>query len=156
MQMGRHLLQPGYDRFALVEYLRNGAATCAAKVVLVWDNLPAHRSRVVKDYVRANNHWLTAEFLPGYAPELNPVEYFWADLKGHASANYTPDSIGELQSTIYAGSPAACAERITVACTTPSTRACCPQIECRYCANGEGGAPSAVRGQRGEDTCKTE
>jgi transposase len=91
-------LRPGsYDRFSLVDYLRNLRRHLRGSVVLLWDGLPAHRSRVVRDCVQANADWLTLEFFPGYAPELNPVEGLWADLKGHASANYTPDSIGELQ-----------------------------------------------------------
>jgi transposase len=91
-------LRPGaYDKFSLVDYLRNLRRHLRGSVVLLWDGLPAHRSLVVKDYVTANAHWLTLEFFPGYAPELNPVEGLWADLKGHASANYAPEGLGELQ-----------------------------------------------------------
>ena len=95
-------LRPGaYDRFSLVDYLRNLRRHIHGSVIVVWDGLPAHRSTVVRDYVQANAHWLALEFFPGYAPELNPVEGLWADLKGHASANYTPDSIGELQHHLH-------------------------------------------------------
>ena len=91
-------LRPGaYDRFSLVDYLRNLRRHLHGSIIVLWDGLPAHRSTVVRDCVQANAHWLALEFFPGYAPELNPVEGLWADLKGHASANYTPDSIGELQ-----------------------------------------------------------
>jgi transposase len=91
-------LRPGaYDKESLVEYLRNLRRHVRGPVVVLWDGLPAHRSKFVAQYVQANAHWLTLEFFPGYAPELNPVEGLWADLKGHASANYTPDSISELQ-----------------------------------------------------------
>jgi len=91
-------LRPGaFDRYSLVDYLRNLRRHLRGSVVVLWDGLPAHRSTVVRDYVKANAHWLALEFFPGYAPELNPVEGLWADLKGHASANYTPDNIGELQ-----------------------------------------------------------
>jgi transposase len=61
------------------------------------NGLPAHRSKAVAAYAAANADWLTLASFPGYAPELNPGRGPWADLKGHASANYTPDSIGELQ-----------------------------------------------------------
>ena len=37
--------------------------------------------------------------LPGYAPDLNPVEYLWAWLKRHALANFCPDSLAELKTT---------------------------------------------------------
>jgi hypothetical protein len=35
--------------------------------------------------------------LPRLRAEVNPVEGLWADLKGHAIADHTPDSIGELE-----------------------------------------------------------
>ena len=45
------------------------------RVILVWDGLPAHRSAEMTEYLRGQAYWLTVERLPGYAPELNPVEY---------------------------------------------------------------------------------
>jgi transposase len=34
-------------------------------------------------------HWLTAEWLPKYAPELNDIEAVWRDLKVHHLAHQT-------------------------------------------------------------------
>lgn len=48
---------------------------------LVLDNLSAHKSAVVKDYVASTNGKLTLHFLPGYAPELNPDELVWSHVK---------------------------------------------------------------------------
>jgi hypothetical protein len=36
------------------------------------------------------------ERLPAYAPELNPVEYLWANLKGTELANFTGDTVPEV------------------------------------------------------------
>jgi transposase len=44
---------------------------------VVWDNLPAHKSGANMPGIRSQRDWLTAERLPAYAPELNPVEYLW-------------------------------------------------------------------------------
>ena len=41
---------------------------------LIVDGLPAHRTRVVRDYVDELDGKLTLHFLPGYAPDLNPDE----------------------------------------------------------------------------------
>jgi DDE superfamily endonuclease len=39
--------------------------------------------------------WLTIERLPAYAPELNPVEALWGNVKGQECANlYAPDRLG--------------------------------------------------------------
>jgi transposase len=48
---------------------------------LVLDNLPAHKTAAVKDYVSGTNGQLTLHFLPGYAPELNPDELVWSHVK---------------------------------------------------------------------------
>jgi transposase len=48
---------------------------------LVLDNLSAHQTAVVKDYVSSTNGKLTLHFLPGYAPELNPDELVWSHVK---------------------------------------------------------------------------
>ena len=91
-------LRPGaFDKESLVEYLRNLRRHVRGPMIVLWDGLPAHRSKLVAAYAQANADWLTLASFPGYAPELNPVEILWADLKGHASANYTPDTIDELQ-----------------------------------------------------------
>src|SRR5262249_51788011 len=39
-----------------------------------WDGLPAHKSKVMQEYLLQQRSWLTVERLPGYAPDLNPVE----------------------------------------------------------------------------------
>lgn len=51
------------------------------KLLLVWDGLPAHRAKVVQAYIGAESSWLRIARFPGYAPELNPIEYLWAAMK---------------------------------------------------------------------------
>jgi transposase len=50
-------------------------------VHLVVDGLPAHKTKVVKDYVQSTAGRLTIHVLPGYAPELNPDEFVWSHMK---------------------------------------------------------------------------
>ena len=42
----------------------------------------------------ARTLWL--EFLPAYAPELNPVEYLWSHWKQHELPNFCPTTFGQL------------------------------------------------------------
>ena len=53
---------------------------------LVLDNLPAHKTRAVRDYVDSRRGQLTLHFLPGYAPDLNPDELVWSYAKRTGSA----------------------------------------------------------------------
>jgi transposase len=58
-------------------------------VVLVEDNGPIHTSKLSLAALAARAHWLTVEWLPKYAPELNDIETVWRDLKAHHLAHQT-------------------------------------------------------------------
>ena len=60
------------------------------------DHLPAHRSAKVAAYLTANLDWLTVEWFPSYAPELNPIEYVWSNAKGEPTANSSPDTRADI------------------------------------------------------------
>lgn len=66
--------------------------------VIVWDRLPAHRSKKVQDFILDTPH-LYAFYLPPYAPELNPVEYAWSYLKMNPLANRTFFEVDSLTNT---------------------------------------------------------
>jgi transposase len=59
-------------------------------LLIVWDRLSAHRSKRTRDFITSQGNRLWVEYLPGYAPELNPVEYIWAYWKQHALPNVCP------------------------------------------------------------------
>lgn len=50
-------------------------------VFVIVDGHPAHRTRVVRDYVASTNGRLRLFFLPSYAPQLNPDEAVWSHVK---------------------------------------------------------------------------
>jgi transposase len=66
------------------------------RLLIVWDGLAAHRSGVVWDFIRQQRGRIWIEFLPAYAPELNPVEYLWSHWKQHELPNFCPASFGQL------------------------------------------------------------
>jgi transposase len=61
----------------------------AKPIVLVEDNGPIHTSKRSLAALAARAHWLTVEWLPKYAPELNDIEPVWRDLKAHHLAHQT-------------------------------------------------------------------
>jgi putative transposase len=67
-------------------------------VVLVWDNLNTHVSRAMRELAAARD-WLTVFQLPAYAPELNPVEPVWSNLK-RSLANLVKQDIGQLTALV--------------------------------------------------------
>src|ERR1700734_2119545 len=83
-------------------------------VVLVEDNGPIHTSKLAMAALATRAHWLTVEWLPKYAPELNDIETVWRDLKAHHLAHQTFDDIDALDDAIHQAVDALNAERAAV------------------------------------------
>lgn len=86
-----------YNTTKLIEALRRLPSLLdRAPVILVWDQLPAHRSTDMKAWLAAQTGWLQVVELPGYAPDLNPVEPMWSAVKGKDLANYAATDLADL------------------------------------------------------------
>ena len=79
-----------------VEFLRQLRRQIRGPLLVIWDGLAVHRSRLVRSFVERTQHTVALAQLPAYAPELNPVEYAWAHLKRHSLANFCPADFWEL------------------------------------------------------------
>ncbi len=79
---------------------RPGGTTKPA--VLVLDNGPIHTSKATRAALAARAHWLTVEWLPKHAPELNDIEALWRDLKRHHLARQTFTGPEDLDRAIHA------------------------------------------------------
>lgn len=97
--------QPGsYTDRTLIAFLRALRRHFPRQsVILIWDGLPAHKSRVMRHYLAGQRRWLTVERLPGYAPELNPVEPIWGNLKRTELANVCAATLDELRGPLHRG-----------------------------------------------------
>ncbi len=80
----------------VIDFLQALVRHVASPLLLVWDGLPAHRSRLVRDFLQSLDGWIEWEYLPAYAPELNPVEYIWAYWKQHELPNVCPKDYWQL------------------------------------------------------------
>ena len=70
-------------------------------IVLVEDNGPIHLSKLTRKALEARKHWLTLEWLPKYAPELNDIEVVWHDLKAHHLAHQTFTDVAALERAVH-------------------------------------------------------
>jgi transposase len=97
--------RPGsYTDHALIGFLRALKRHFAGRhIILVWDGLGGHKSRVMRTYLAQQRSWLTVERLPGYAPDLNPVEQIWGNLKSCELANLCPLDILALRAPVRTG-----------------------------------------------------
>jgi transposase len=98
---GRVLMQVQAQAFRgpqVVRFLRHLLRHLAGNLLVIWDGSPIHRANVVKAFLAqrgAQRRWL--ERLPGYAPDLNPVEGIWRYLKRVRLRNVCCRSLSDLR-----------------------------------------------------------
>jgi len=91
----------------------------AKPVVLVEDNGPIHASKLSLAALAARAHWLTVEWLPKHAPELNDIEVVWRDLKAHHLAHQTFADTDALDQAIHQAVDALNTERMLLPLARP-------------------------------------
>jgi transposase len=83
----------------VVEFLNALLRHIRGPLTIVWDRLSAHKSKITRQFIADQGNRLVVEYLPGYAPELNPVEYIWAYWKQHTLPNVCPKDYWTLDET---------------------------------------------------------
>jgi len=85
-----------YNTESLIDFLQDLRRDLRAKrCILIGDGLMAHKSKGMKTFLARQTSWLTVEMLPGYAPDLNPVEPLWGNIKRSELANRCAVDLGE-------------------------------------------------------------
>jgi transposase len=80
-----------------VDFLRRLLRDCGGrKVHLVVDGHPVHRAKLVSAWVGRHAERIQLHFLPGYSPELNPVEPLNHDVKANAAGRGRARTVAEL------------------------------------------------------------
>lgn len=84
----------------VVAFLRGLFRHLRGPIVLLWDRGLIHRGKAVKTLL-AHRWRVQEEWIPAYAPELNPAEYVWAQSK-RKLANGCPHGTAELNLMVHA------------------------------------------------------
>jgi transposase len=79
----------------VISVLRSFRRKIGTPLLVVWDRLNAHRSKLTTAFIAAHSHDYAVAYLPAYAPELNPEEQCNALVK-RAMANALPGSVDDL------------------------------------------------------------
>lgn len=79
----------------MVQYLCELHRQYGRPLLVVMDRLKVHHAAVRRLHQRGAK-WLHVEWLPAYAPELNPVEAIWSQAKYTDLANFVPDDVDQL------------------------------------------------------------
>jgi len=70
------------------------------RFILVMGRWMVHRS-AARQLLERYSHWLSVEWLPPYAPKLNPVEQSWNHTKYAELANFIPDDVEHLAEAVH-------------------------------------------------------
>lgn len=89
------------DAEKLVVGLRHFRRWIQGPIILIWDRSPVHRALRVKAFLAQHPH-IHIEWLPPYAPELNPEEYCHGNVKGRLR-NGVFHSKGEIRKHLDCG-----------------------------------------------------
>lgn len=78
-----------------VQFLQQLLQNIRGNIIVIWDRLVAHRSKLVSNWLQKHKR-IEVEFLPPYAPDLNPVEFLWSYLKMNELANFAAKDHSDL------------------------------------------------------------
>ena len=67
--------------------------------ILILDRYSVHR-KAVRLLQEAGCDWFEVEWLPAYAPDLNPVEMVWNHIKYADLANFLPEDVNHLEQAV--------------------------------------------------------
>jgi transposase len=71
------------DSAGVVGFLEHLRREVSGRMVIIWDGAPIHRSHCIQEFLaKGAAERLHLERRPAYAPELNPGEGLWQQLKG--------------------------------------------------------------------------
>lgn len=70
------------------------------KIIVIEDNAPAHKAKLVREFVISNKKRITLFRIPAYSPELNPDEHVWAYLKAYELKTHQAQNTEELKKVV--------------------------------------------------------
>ena len=96
-----HVQSQAYRSAHVVRFLRHLLRHIPGTVLVIWDGSPIHRSRTIKAFLASGGAArMQLERLPGYAPDLNPVEGIWQYLKRVELRNLCCHTLVELRAEL--------------------------------------------------------
>jgi transposase len=80
-----------------VRFLKHVPHQINEELMVIWDGSPIHRKEVTRFMAEGGTKHIQLEQLPAYAPDLNPDEGVWQQLKNVELRNVTCQSLAQLR-----------------------------------------------------------
>ena len=79
---------------AFLHRIDDWVRSCGREVVVIWDGAPWHRAKIVQQ--TAKELGITVVALPGYSPDLNPIEGLWKWMREEVTQHHCHDTVRDL------------------------------------------------------------
>lgn len=102
---GKELYYEWYDKLnsvSFIEYMKRFVSSLSKdkKYLFIFDNAPAHKSKMSKKYFESLGNRFTIEFLPPYSPQLNAIEWCWKIIKKEVTYSNVFKSLEDLKNGV--------------------------------------------------------
>jgi transposase len=84
----------------VLEFLSHLRRHLRCPAILIWDRWNVHRS-AARCMAETHPDWFDIQWLPAYAPDLNPVEHVWNHTKYGDLANFLADDLWHLNVALH-------------------------------------------------------
>ena len=94
------LFKEGFTAGIFIDFLRRLIRYNRRKVFIIVDGHPAHKAKMVKEWLEEHSDRIELFFLPAYSPELNPDELVNQDVKTNAVGKHRTLNVDQLKSNV--------------------------------------------------------
>ena len=95
------IFKGNFNSQIFIDFLKRLTHNQANVIFLIVDGHPAHKSQKVRKYLETVKERIRVFYLPPYAPELNPDEFVWNDLKNNSVGRSSINNVNELKIIIF-------------------------------------------------------
>lgn len=119
-----HVTEAYINSEQFIGFLKQLLQTRKRPLILLLDHASFHQSKAVRDFVRAHRKQIRIYFLPRHAPEYNPAEQVWDEVKVHRIGKQPVKNKQDLKRRIYSAFAALqrCKQRIQSFFQLPETQ----------------------------------
>ena len=94
------LFKEGFTAGIFIDFLGRLIRYNRRKVFIIVDGHPAHKAKMVKEWLEEHSDRIELFFLPAYSPELNPDELVNQDVKTNAVGKHRTLNVDQLKSNV--------------------------------------------------------
>lgn len=94
------ILDGKFNGEVFVQFLQRMIKYSKHKIYFVTDGHPAHKTKMLNEWLAANKKRIEVFFLPPYSPELNPQEYVNQDVKTNIIGKHRPINKAQMKGNV--------------------------------------------------------